>query len=118
MQRPIAIAAVGLQIVLLVVLVASPGRALWTNSPIVGNVFLVIEVIGLAVVVLALLNLGDAVTPLPTPVRDGSLRTSGFYRFARHPVYSGLMTFGLASALHSARMWSLVVAGLLVIFST
>jgi protein-S-isoprenylcysteine O-methyltransferase Ste14 len=41
-------------------------------------------------------QLGGALTPLPEPRPDAELTTSGLYRWARHPIYSGVlaMTWG------------------------
>ncbi|MFM7191914.1 MAG: methyltransferase family protein [Microcystaceae cyanobacterium] len=61
---------------------------------------------GLAVVffVGGKLALGGNLTPLPHPKEDGSLVTTGIYRWVRHPLYSGVI---FAAIAYSAWQWSL-----------
>ena len=57
--------------------------------------------VGGGVLVVAALHLGEALTPSPHP-RDGArLRTSGLYRFVRHPIYSGVLLIGWGLGLRS-----------------
>ena len=46
-----------------------------------------------------LMSLGDALTPFPKPLSDASLHRQGAYRWARHPIYSGVMLASLGWAL-------------------
>jgi protein-S-isoprenylcysteine O-methyltransferase Ste14 len=56
---------------------------------------------------LSLLALGVNLSPLPRPTADVSLVESGPYRFARHPMYSGLLLIAFG--------WALVVRGRLTL---
>jgi protein-S-isoprenylcysteine O-methyltransferase Ste14 len=66
-----------------------------------------LQIIGVVVLVAGAVNLGTSLTPLPTPVADGTLRTNGVYRYVRHPIYSGLMAIVAGSAMRSG---SIIVA--------
>ena len=59
---------------------------------------------GLVLIVVAGLHLGDALTPSPAPKESGSLRTSGLYRWVRHPIYSGVLLVGWGLGLRS-QLW-------------
>ena len=48
-------------------------------------------VLGLAVMVIGATGLGRGLTATPLPNAHAQLRTGGLYRYARHPIYSGLM---------------------------
>ena len=68
-------------------------------SSIAGTVLLGL---GGLVSLLAVVNLGSNLTPLPHPKDGATLVVGGMYRFVRHPIYFGviLMTSGFALAVH------------------
>ena len=70
---------------------------------------------GGALLGVALLQLGTSLTPYPTPKRSGELVTTGAYRFARHPIYAGILWTlgGWAIAHHS--VYQLIVMGALTV---
>lgn len=39
----------------------------------------------------AALDLGHSLTPMPKPIDQSTLKTTGIYRLVRHPIYGGLM---------------------------
>ena len=65
--------------------------------PVIGNVLLLVLgpgllIAGSAIMVIALNDLGDALTPWPVPPQgDSGLKTSGLYAQVRHPIYAGLL---------------------------
>lgn len=94
--------------VLALVLVAFP------PAPLEG----LISVLGVALVaaggVLVFLgqrDLGRNLTPLPTPREEHSLVTDGIYGLVRHPMYGGLLLFGvgLASATDDSARFAMTV---------
>lgn len=52
-------------------------------------------ILGLLLSLLAALNLGKNLTPLPCPKDDSQLIQLGLYRFVRHPIYSGVLLVGI-----------------------
>ena len=54
---------------------------------------------GGAVMALAASRLGRRLRADPMPAPDAELRTDGAYAFARHPIYTGLLTFAAGLAL-------------------
>jgi protein-S-isoprenylcysteine O-methyltransferase Ste14 len=69
--------------------------------------------LGLALAGQAALNLGASLTPLPEPMRDAALVTSGAYSRCRHPLYQAVVlcslgvTLALGSLLHLILLLSL-----------
>jgi protein-S-isoprenylcysteine O-methyltransferase Ste14 len=58
--------------------------------------------------------LGRGLTATPLPNAHAELRTGGLYRFARHPIYTGLLLVMGAVTLASGSLFRLLVFGLLV----
>jgi protein-S-isoprenylcysteine O-methyltransferase Ste14 len=48
------------------------------------------------IMVIAAINLGKNLTPLPCPKDNASLVQTGLYRFVRHPIYFGVLLAALA----------------------
>jgi len=73
---------------------------------------IVIEVVLLSVssVILALAfsHLGSALTANPVPKADAPLQTGGIYSYVRHPIYTGVLVFGLGVAIYRASAISLL----------
>ena len=61
----------------------------WPYLQVLGAI---IGVLGLLLTLIAALNLGKNLTPLPCPKDDAQLVQIGLYHFVRHPMYSGVLT--------------------------
>ena len=71
---------------------------------------------GAAMAVLGSIHLGDALTPQPVPKPGAGLVGHGLYRFVRHPIYAGLLAYGIGSVLVNPHPATLAAgAGLLVL---
>jgi protein-S-isoprenylcysteine O-methyltransferase Ste14 len=74
----------------------------------------VLVVVGLGLALRAFLRLGSSLTPLPEPMADAALVTSGPYARCRHPLYQAVllcslgMALALGSLLHLALLLALV----------
>jgi len=102
---------VAVQFALLIAIVVLPPGDAWPVPAWLAAVGLVIEVIGAAVLVVGIVNLGRSLTPLPTPIDHAVLKVGGLYRWVRHPIYSGIMALVIGVTIRSA---SLVVAAVSV----
>jgi protein-S-isoprenylcysteine O-methyltransferase Ste14 len=92
------------------------GGSLAVHSLILGAIGAVLFACGIALAVWARLNLGRN-WGMPTSQRvDPELVTSGPYRFVRHPIYSGLLTAMLGTALVNNLLGLIVVAVLVGYF--
>lgn len=101
---------VGVQAVLLLALILLPRRSslVWPLDVLefVGILFMIA---GLAVLLIALLSLGRALTPTPVPVEGASLRRSGIYGVVRHPIYIGVLLAALGFTIAVGSVWQVIV---------
>lgn len=89
------------QLILLGLLILYPANSI-NYGPFALTVTLLIAVLlamGAVILGLSFLALGKSLTAHPIPAKKGELVTDGLYRFARHPIYTGLLAIGLAMAL-------------------
>ncbi len=116
-ERTIGWTFVAVQATLLAALVLLPGR---DDFDLPGWLRLVADVTfwtGVVLGVAAAISLGRALTATPVPNASGELRTSGVYRFARHPIYSGVILVVVAIAARSGSWWKVALgAGTIVFF--
>jgi protein-S-isoprenylcysteine O-methyltransferase Ste14 len=98
---------------ILLIIVLPSGRA-WQTSSAVDLAARALEMAGLVVLLVGLVNLGRSLTPLPTPVPDGRLQSGGLYRYVRHPIYSGIMALAVGTAVRSGSIPVALCAGGLV----
>jgi protein-S-isoprenylcysteine O-methyltransferase Ste14 len=110
----VAWALLAVQLGLLAAIFLLPAGDAWTPPSWLGTGSRVLEIVGLVVLGIGLLNLGRSATPLPTPVRGGELRSTGLYRYVRHPIYSGVMALAVGSAITSGSVTIAVAALTLV----
>ncbi len=83
---------VGGQLLLFLLLGTAPLWATEWETPAAVTVLGALTLLGgLLLGGVALLHLGEAVTPLPEPRADATLVVGGLYRWVRHPVYSGVL---------------------------
>ena len=70
-----------------------------------------IFVLGAVIALIAAINLGKNLTPLPKPKENAELIQGGLYRFVRHPIYFGVIVLSLGWGLiqQSALVWLYVV---------
>ena len=90
-------------VLLALILVLPPGDA-WPVPHWLDTAGLALGFAGTAVLLVAIVNLGRSLTPLPTPVPYGELRTGGLYRWVRHPIYTGILALAAGWALRSASL--------------
>jgi protein-S-isoprenylcysteine O-methyltransferase Ste14 len=75
------------------------GGSLAVHSPVLGAIGAVVLASGLALAIWARVHLGRNWGMPMTQKADPELVTSGPYRFVRHPIYTGLLTALLGTAL-------------------
>jgi protein-S-isoprenylcysteine O-methyltransferase Ste14 len=102
------------QLALLALILLLPSGDLWEAPRWLDLLACTLFWIGAAVLVVGLVNLGRSLTPLPTPVAHGELRTGGLFRLVRHPIYSGIMAHVVGVAIRSGSLWVALAAGALI----
>ena len=111
-----------IQIVLLLLIGAAP----WAEPfllkhppflPLLLNIGEFLLFVGLFLMTIAMITLGSNLTPSPKPKEDSTLVTKGVYKYARHPIYTGLMIscfgFSLASSSFLALIFLIILGSLL-----
>jgi protein-S-isoprenylcysteine O-methyltransferase Ste14 len=70
-----------------------------------------IFILGTVIALIAAVNLGKNLTPLPRPKENAELIQRGLYRFVRHPIYFGVIVLSLGWGLiqQSALVWLYVL---------
>jgi len=89
---------------LAIILLLQPGDA-WSVPGWVDTLAFGLEAGGAVVLLVAMVNLGRSLTPLPTPVAHGELRVGGLYRWVRHPIYAGIMALVGGMTVRSGSGW-------------
>lgn len=107
---------VGVQALLLGALIVLPSRDDWSVPPWLGVVAAALFFGGLAIVAVAALGLGSSLTATPVPNQRGDLTTDGFYRYVRHPIYTGVLALVAGMTLRSSSWLHVVVAVITFIF--
>lgn len=87
------------QLALLVGIFLAPAGDAWPLPGWAVPVLKAVQVVGMLVLVVALVQLGRSLTALPTPLPEATLKTRGLYRWVRHPIYSGVLLLAVPSAL-------------------
>jgi protein-S-isoprenylcysteine O-methyltransferase Ste14 len=106
------------QFALIGILVALPGRHDWPLPAALAAACTVAIVIGLAVMVIGATALRRGLTATPLPNAHAQLRTGGLYRFARHPIYSGLLLTMASITVASGSGFRLLTLVVLVLLLT
>ena len=92
------------------ILFGPQGPALVSVEPlktILQSCGIAIGLLACLIMVIAVINLGKNLTPLPCPKDDAELVQTGLYRFVRHPIYFGVLLAALA--------WLFIFPGLYVL---
>jgi len=102
------------QFALIGILVVLPARHDWPVPAALTVACTVATIIGLAVMVIGATALGRGLTATPLPNAYAQRRTGGLYRFARHPIYSGLLLTMASLTVASGSGFRLLTLGVLV----
>lgn len=67
--------------------------------------FLGLSVLGFLVIILSIIQLKKKLTPFPTPKQNGSLINSGFYKYIRHPIYTGIIICTIGFGVYNQNIY-------------
>jgi len=103
-------ALVSLQAALLIALVLLPKRRGLDLPPdFLDLLGIALMIAGLALVLIAFLGMGTALTATPVPMRSAALRTGGIYSVVRHPIYVGLLIAALGFTVAVGSIWQVIM---------
>jgi protein-S-isoprenylcysteine O-methyltransferase Ste14 len=71
---------------------------------------------GIIICATALIQLGENLTPVPTPRKSGKLVETGIYKFIRHPIYTGLVLIVTGIAIYNLSYQRLIITGIIFFF--
>jgi protein-S-isoprenylcysteine O-methyltransferase Ste14 len=102
------------------ILFGPQGSLLISSEPlasILQSCGIVIGLLATLIMVIAVINLGKNLTPLPCPKDNAILIQNGLYQFVRHPIYFGVLLAALAWLLIFPGIYILIYAiGLFFLF--
>lgn len=98
-----------IQFVLLIALVATPHGNMWFVSEVLGNLAVIVMMIGLSITLFGIVSLGNSLTATPVPKKQAVLRTRGMYALVRHPIYLGLLMLGFGLTVPSGSLFTVIV---------
>jgi protein-S-isoprenylcysteine O-methyltransferase Ste14 len=101
---------VGVQFAALAVLIFYPGKKVSDIQSLIGTA---IEILGAVLLILGLINLRDSLKITPEPKADARFINTGIYKYIRHPIYSGLIVFGISEVVNKATV--IIVAAFVVL---
>jgi protein-S-isoprenylcysteine O-methyltransferase Ste14 len=113
-RSALAVVIVIVQAALLVLFFTAPGGHDWPVPRWLAVIGSGVEVAGTALLVVAAVNLGRSLTPLPTPAARATLKTDGLYRFVRHPIYTAVLTLLFGATVRSGSAVRLGLAAALL----
>lgn len=103
---------VAVQGALLAVLILWSPVPTWPVPGWLDTVGIAIGIFGVVWLLVGSLNLGPrSLTATPVPRSEASLKTGGLYQLSRHPIYTGVISLALSSALRRGH-WVLYLVAL------
>jgi protein-S-isoprenylcysteine O-methyltransferase Ste14 len=111
-------AFVGVQFALIVGIVLLPVGDAWLLPTWADIAARGAQLLGVAVLLVAMLNLGTSLNALPLPSPGAQLKTGGLFSVVRHPIYSGLLLLAWATVARGGS-WAQAAcaAGLTALFA-
>ncbi len=106
---------VGLQFFLFFLLVFNGLLGYFKLPVLISYLAWLVAIFGLAMVVLAILQLKNALTAFPTPKAEGELIQSGLFTYVRHPIYTGIILFTYAVGVAMGSWWQVLISTLLLL---
>jgi len=114
--RTIGWCFVAVQALLLAALVLLPGRDDFAVPDWLRSVADVVFWLGISLMVVAAGALGRSLTATPMPLDRAELRTNGPYRWARHPIYSGVILVVIALSVRSGSVVTVAIGAATLAF--
>lgn len=116
-NRRIGWALVGIQVLLIILFLILPKRrGLLVPPDLLDVIGVLLMIAGLAVLLIALLSLGSALTATPVPQEGAALRTGGIYAVVRHPIYVGILIAALGFTLAIGSLWQVLLLIVMAVF--
>jgi protein-S-isoprenylcysteine O-methyltransferase Ste14 len=115
-QRVTGWSFVAAQAALIVALAFVPSADHYPTAGWLGTAANIMFWTGVALAVTASAFLGRSLTATPVPTAGATLKTTGPYRWVRHPIYTGVVLIVVAMAVRSGNVLGLALGALTVAF--
>lgn len=106
---------VGLQLLLFVIFLFENESWKFEVPQVVKILFMLLGILGGAVALIALFQLGGNLSPFPSPKRKGKLITTGLFHYMRHPIYTGIIFSAFSISTFFGSGLKLTISFLLVV---
>lgn len=100
---------VGIQFLLFACLFVLPQKQIFEAAFAIQMLGLALCLLGAILTLYATITLGSSLTALPSPKAGAQLKTGGAYRYARHPIYAGILLMLLGYLFYSGELVILLV---------
>jgi protein-S-isoprenylcysteine O-methyltransferase Ste14 len=104
------------QLGIFIAYILAPAFKTFPQSPVVRTIGFIILAVGLLVLLLSIYQLRKHISPFPSPLKHGSLITTGIYSYVRHPIYSGILITLTGHVLTSPQLGRIIITSLLTVF--
>ena len=74
-----------------------------------------VAIIGVFIALVSILQIKKNITAFPTPTAETLLVTAGFYKFSRHPIYTGIILFLFGYGFFHNSISKLILASILIV---
>lgn len=68
-----------------------------------------VTILGLAIILIAILQLNKNLSPFPTPKSGSQLIQNGLYKYIRHPIYTGILLLFLGYSIYATSGYKLLI---------
>ncbi len=106
---------VGIQLILFLVYFISCEYLNFTLTLELYYIGAILVLLGIFILIGALIQLQKNLSPFPTPKQDSFLVKNGFYKYVRHPIYTGVLLLCMGIAIHTHSGYRIIISLLLVI---
>ncbi len=80
----------------------------------VSVIFLLLAIFGVALGLMAVIQLNTNLSPFPTPRKGSQLIENGVFKFVRHPIYSGIFLTLFGYGVFAASAYKIIIAFVLL----
>lgn len=74
-----------------------------------------VAIIGVFIALVSILQIKKNITAFPTPTAEALLLSDGFYKFSRHPIYTGIILFLFGYGFFHNSISKLILASILIV---
>jgi len=85
-------------------------RLIRSDTYLINNLGTFFIYVGLIIIILSLKDLKRSASPMPKPIDNSKLITSGIYSIARHPMYYSLIIISFGFLLKSLTLYNLLLS--------